>query len=62
MALKVFDKTNPLEIEFLTKYQDIQSKDVIPLDNVLLMIGEDVFYQYKYIGEGIQLISSYQLN
>lgn len=61
-GLKVFDKTNPLEIELLNQYQDIQSKDVIPLENVLIMIGDDILYQYEYTDQGIQLISNYQLN
>ncbi len=60
-GLKVYDKTNPLEIELLTQYQDIQSKDVIPLENVLIMIGDGILYQYEYVDNGVSLISTYQL-
>lgn len=60
-GLKIFDRTNPLEITMLTQYPDIHSKDVIPLENVLLMIGEEVLYQYEYLENGVNLISTYQL-
>ena len=60
-GLKVFDRTNPLEIEMLTQYSDIFTKDVIPLENVLLMIGDEILYQYEYVENGVNLISTYQL-
>ena len=60
-GLKVFDRTNPLEIEMLTQYSDIITKDVIPLENVLLMIGDEILYQYEYVENGVNLISTYQL-
>ncbi len=60
-GLKLFDRTNPLEIEMLTQYPDIYSKDVIPLEDVLLMIGDEVLYQYEYVENGVNHISTYQL-
>ena len=60
-GLKVFNRTNPLEIEMLTQYPDIYSKDVIPLEDVLLMIGDGVLYQYEYVENGVNHISTYQL-
>lgn len=60
-GLKVFDRTNPLEIEMLTQYPDIFTKDVIPLEDVLLMIGDDILYQYEYVENGVNHISTYQL-
>lgn len=60
-GLKVFDRTNPLEISLLTHYPDIFTKDVIPLENVLLMIGDDTLYQYEYIENGVNHISTLQL-
>ncbi len=60
-GLKVFDKTDPLEMTLLTQYDDIHAKDVIPLENVLLMIGEEILYQYEYTENGVNHISTYQL-
>ncbi len=61
-GLKLFDKTNPLDVKLTKDYRDIQSKDVIPLKNSLLMIGGNTLYQYEYIEGGVKLISAYSLN
>ena len=58
-GLKVFDKSNPLNLEMTTQYPNIQSKDVIALENVLLIIGEEILYQYEYTENGISQISTY---
>lgn len=49
-GLKVYDATDPLTIadNQLAHYADINAFDVIPLGNVLLMIGIDGLYQYDY--------------
>ncbi|TXE09398.1 hypothetical protein ES711_05570 [Gelidibacter salicanalis] len=61
-GLKVFDKTNPLELQQTQSFTDIHAKDVIPLPNSLLMIGEKALYQYSYNENALQLISTYRLN
>lgn len=61
-GLKLFNKTNPLDIKQLRTINNIQSKDVIPLENSLLMIGGDVLYQYEYLEDNVKLISSFSLN
>ncbi|MGC1632836.1 MAG: hypothetical protein WA749_12060 [Gelidibacter sp.] len=61
-GLKVFDKTDPLSLKQTQTFSDIHAKDVIPLNNSLLMIGESALYQYQYKGKDLQLLSSYQLN
>ena len=58
-GLKIFNKSNPLDIQLLTEYQDIQSKDVIPLENSLIIVGDETLYQYGYIEGGITPISTY---
>ncbi|AUP78738.1 LVIVD repeat-containing protein [Flavivirga eckloniae] len=60
-GLKLFDKADPLKVKQINAYQDAQSKDVIPLENNLLMIGGNTLYQYDYIADGVELISSYSL-
>jgi hypothetical protein len=49
-GLKVFDAKNPLTISdnLLAHFKNMDAYDVIPLGNVLLMIGKDGLYQYDY--------------
>lgn len=61
-GLKVYDKTNPMQIELLQNFTNIFAKDIIPLNETLLMIGEEILYQYEYNNETISLISTLQLN
>lgn len=61
-GLKLFDKTDPLNIEMVKSFQNIQSRDVIPLEDKLLMIGGKMLYQYEYVQDDLQLISSFSLN
>ena len=60
-GLKIFNKSDPSDLQLIMEYTDIFTKDVIPLDNVLLMIGDDILYQYEYLEEGINLISTMPL-
>ena len=60
-GLKVFDITNPMDLKLLQTFSSLNSKDVIPLPNSLLMIGEKTLYQYKYVDGSINLISTYSL-
>lgn len=49
-GLKVFDNSNPLNVgnEMRYHYNDIQAFDVIPFNDVLMMIGQDGLFQYDY--------------
>lgn len=49
-GLKIYNASDPLKISdnLLKAYQDINAFDVIPLGNILLMIGVDGLYQYSY--------------
>ena len=60
-GLKIFNKTDPLDLQMITEYPDIFTKDVIPLEDILLMIGDDILYQYEYTQNGVNLISTFQL-
>lgn len=61
-GLKLFDKKNPLNVNKVKTLKNIQSKDVIPLQNSLLMIGGATLYQYEYLQNDVRLISSFSLN
>lgn len=60
-GLKVFDVSNPLDLKLLQTFSSLNAKDVIPLPNSLLMIGDNVLYQYVYVDGTINLISTYSL-
>jgi hypothetical protein len=49
-GLKIYSAADPKTIDQhkLAEYKDIQAFDVIPLGNVLVMIGTDGLYQYEY--------------
>ncbi len=61
-GLKVYDKTDVDNLQLLNHFKDINTFDVVPLQNHLLMIGDGVLYQYNYEAAAISLISEFSLN
>jgi len=62
-GLKVYDKSNPLELQRINEFNDVQAIDVIPLEDRLLMVSENALYQYEYVDESsIELLSTFMLN
>jgi hypothetical protein len=61
-GLKVFDKSNTPDLVAVQHFENITTFDVIPLEQHLLMIGEEVLYQYSYEANNLELISSFSLN
>ncbi len=60
-GLKYFDATDPGNIVEEKHYDDLHALDVIPLDNQLLMIGNDGFYQFEgYCTEQLHFLSVIQ--
>lgn len=49
-GLKMFDATDIGKIDqnLLAQYKDINALDVIPFNNILMMIGEDGIFQFDY--------------
>ena len=49
-GLKIYDKSDPLAIitSQLAHYPDFDTFDVIPLNGILMLVGEDGIYQYDY--------------
>ncbi len=49
-GLKIFDASNPEECgnNLLHKFKNIQATDIIPFNNVAMVIGDDGIYQYDY--------------
>ncbi|CAM4104053.1 LVIVD repeat-containing protein [Zobellia roscoffensis] len=60
-GLKVYDKTDVNDLKLVSHFKDIVTYDVIPLQESLLMIGDKVLYQYKYLNNDIRLLSSFSL-
>lgn len=61
-GLRVFDKSNPLDLQQTQVFEEVHAKDVIPLNKSLLMIGDKALYQYTYNEHVLELISTYQLD
>jgi hypothetical protein len=64
-GLKIFDAEDPLNITSheLAHFKDINTYDVIPTGNILLMIGNDGLYQYDYSDiQHIKLLSKLNIN
>ena len=49
-GLKIYDKSDPLQIlnNQLAHYKDFNTFDVIPYNNILMLVGADGIYQYDY--------------
>jgi hypothetical protein len=59
-GLKIYHANDPYAIDenLIAHYKDIDAYDVIPLGEVLLVIGKDGLYQYDYSSlEDIQRLS-----
>ncbi len=60
-GLKLYDKTDLTAIDqhLVANYTSMHAFDVIPLNGVLMMIGEDGLYQYEYDCEGkLEMLST----
>jgi hypothetical protein len=49
-GLKIYDKSDPLAIitNQIAYYKDFNTYDVIPMDGILMLVGEGGIYQYDY--------------
>jgi hypothetical protein len=53
-GLKIYDKSNPLAIitSQIAHYPDFVTYDVIPMNGILMLVGEGGLYQYDYSDPG----------
>jgi len=56
-GLKVFNKTDALNLQLTNQFKNINTFDVIPLDDKLLLVGQNTLFQYKYVQNNIELLS-----
>lgn len=61
-GLKVFDIQDTPNLKLVDQFSNINTYDVIPLDERLLMVGDNILYQYSYKGNEVNLISTFTLN
>ncbi len=61
-GLKVYDKSNVEDLIELNHFEDIIAFDVIPREDMLMMIGDGILYQYEYQADEISLLSTLELN
>lgn len=61
-GLKVYDIQDTPDLRLIDQFSNISTYDVIPLEDKLLMVGDNILYQYSYKGNEINLISSFTLN
>ena len=64
-GLKVFDATNPVQVgsKLLFATTEFKGYDLIPYNNLLIVIGGDGLYQYSYSSDNhLQLLSVMMLN
>lgn len=61
-GLLVYDATDPINVVQIAQFPDIKAYDVIPVNGLLILKGENELRQYKYNGpESIEEISTIQL-
>ena len=63
-GLKIYDASDPRALgdHLISVYQDINSYDVIPIGDILVMIGDDGLYQYDYSNiQNINLLSKIEV-
>lgn len=60
-GLKVFNKSDVLNLQITNQFKNINTFDVIPLDDKLLLVGQNTLFQYKYVQNNIELISTFLL-
>ncbi|WP_088339590.1 LVIVD repeat-containing protein [Robiginitalea sediminis] len=60
-GLKVYDKTDIMDLQLLGQFQEVDAYDVIPLQERLLMVGDGELLQYSYSEAGLEWVSTLSL-
>ncbi|MDT0691439.1 hypothetical protein RM549_16705 [Salegentibacter sp. F188] len=61
-GLKIYNTINTPDLTMTDHFEDINTYDIIPLEETLLMIGDNILRQYNYKNNEINLISTFNLN
>lgn len=60
-GLKVYNKSNISSLELLQNFNANDAYDVIPMQDKLLLIGDNTLTQYNYTATGIEMISEFTI-
>ncbi|UJH90920.1 hypothetical protein LZ575_19830 [Antarcticibacterium sp. 1MA-6-2] len=60
-GLKVFDAANSPDLVLEEHFKELEAYDVIPLEDVLLLIGGGVLRQYSYKNDQVNLMNTFNL-
>ena len=61
-GLKIFDVSDPMNIQLITNMENVIAHDVIPLNGLLLVVGPENVYQIDYTDiENIKVVSTIQI-
>ena len=61
-GLTVYNVQNKMNMQEIKRFSDIDAKDVICLDNSIIVIGSDGLHQYKFSGNELIKLSSILVN
>ncbi|MEP2935976.1 MAG: hypothetical protein ABJM06_13800 [Gilvibacter sp.] len=61
-GLVQFNISDPLNTTEEIRYNSLEVLDIIPQEDLLVMVGNNVMYNYEYTDEGIGIIASFSLN
>ncbi len=61
-GFQIYDKTNPEDLVLIEVIEDINVFDVIPLEDRLLAIADNILYQYTYEENGLTLLSEFVID
>lgn len=61
-GLKVYNKTDVMNLQLTNHFKNINAFDVIPLDDKLLLVGQNTLFQYKYVQNNLELLSVFLLD
>lgn len=56
-GLKLYSRTNPIDLSLISRITGTFAKDVIPMEDKILVTGESELRQYKLNGDNLQLLS-----
>lgn len=61
-GLKLFNIADPQAIFLEDQFEDVHVLDIIPLEDKLLMVGDNTLYIYHYIDANLELVLTFNLD
>ena len=61
-GLKLFNIADPQAIFLEDQFEDVHILDIIPLEDKLLMVGDNTLYIYHYIDANLELVHTFNLD